>query len=217
MIKQVPSKPHFSVDENANVYWTETGKKLKPFVDKDGYRRYNRHSDGVTYHVAEHRAVAEVFVVNKNPEKYTLVNHIDGNNQNNSILNLEWTDYSGNRVHADFTGAYKESYGENHSQAILDEITVHLICADISNHMRVCDIARKYEIPTYMVQNIKRGLCWTHISSNYNMNIPKKKTVSEPTKKWIKSQLEDGKSIDDILKLNNKFSKEDILDFIKIP
>ena len=87
----MPSKPHFSVDENANVYWTETGKKLKPFVDKDGYRRYNRHSDGVTYHVAEHRAVAEVFVVNKNPEKYTLVNHIDGNNQNNSILNLEWT------------------------------------------------------------------------------------------------------------------------------
>ena len=49
------------------------------------------------------------------------------------------------------------------------------------------------------------------------MNIPKKKTVSESTKKWIKSQLEDGKSIDDILKLNNKFSKEDILDFIKIP
>ena len=48
------------------------------------------------------------------------------------------------------------------------------------------------------------------------MSIPKKKTLSEPTKKWIKSQLKEGKSIDDILKLNNKFSKEDILDFIKI-
>lgn len=41
-----------------------------------------------------HRLVAEVFLENKN--KYPVINHIDGNKQNNNVNNLEWCTQSHN-------------------------------------------------------------------------------------------------------------------------
>lgn len=43
-----------------------------------------------------HVYVAKYFVENTNPEKYSIVDHIDGNKMNNDYTNLRWTDHSGN-------------------------------------------------------------------------------------------------------------------------
>lgn len=44
-----------------------------------------------------HRLVATAFI--KNPKKYEIVNHKDGDKLNNSVSNLEWTDRRGNAQH----------------------------------------------------------------------------------------------------------------------
>ena len=49
-----------------------------------------------------HRMVAKAFVHNPNPEEFTVIDHIDGNKQNNHYTNLEWVTQSENmrRFHA---------------------------------------------------------------------------------------------------------------------
>lgn len=56
-----------------------------------------------------HRLVALAFLSNPDPERYKIVNHIDGNKQNNHVSNLEWVSTARNIEHAIATGL-KTSY-----------------------------------------------------------------------------------------------------------
>jgi hypothetical protein len=56
-----------------------------------------------------HRLVAEHFLTREKWE--TVVNHIDGNKQNNRVDNLEWTTPSGNKRHAVYTGLDIPKFG----------------------------------------------------------------------------------------------------------
>ncbi len=49
-----------------------------------------------------HRLVAKTFI--PNPNNLPVVNHIDGNKNNNHVTNLEWCSHSQNRQHAYDTG-----------------------------------------------------------------------------------------------------------------
>lgn len=63
-------------------------KKEKSFtyIKNNKYKAY--YIDGIQY--LAHRLVAKYFVINNNPEKYNIVNHIDENTYNNAYWNLEW-------------------------------------------------------------------------------------------------------------------------------
>lgn len=52
---------------------------------------------GVHHYFAIHRLVAQTFI--PNPENKPTVNHIDENNQNNNVSNLEWATYMENAHH----------------------------------------------------------------------------------------------------------------------
>lgn len=54
-----------------------------------------------------HRLVAKSFVHNDDPERKTIVNHLDGNKRNNAASNLEWATASENVRHANDTGLRK--------------------------------------------------------------------------------------------------------------
>lgn len=58
----------------------------------------------VAYSVLVHRLVASEFCENSDPNSKTVVNHIDGNKQNNCSDNLEWCTYLENSRHAVDTG-----------------------------------------------------------------------------------------------------------------
>lgn len=73
-------------------------KLLTPQV-RDGYYVINFHNPNktrTTYSI--HILVALHFVPNPDPQKYQIVDHIDGNKLNNKFNNLRWTDNSGNSL-----------------------------------------------------------------------------------------------------------------------
>jgi hypothetical protein len=77
----------YEIDTNGVVY-SKSGKPLKPSINHSGYNMINLMINNKRTGVAIHRLVAEQFIENK--ENKPTVNHIDGNKNNNNILNLEW-------------------------------------------------------------------------------------------------------------------------------
>lgn len=89
--KYIKGASGYSVSENGFV----SGKRMiTAGVLKDGYRLVK--IEGMGYRV--HRLVAQMWI--ENPENKSMVNHIDGNKQNNRLTNLEWVTPAENSQHA---------------------------------------------------------------------------------------------------------------------
>ena len=72
---------------------------LKGTPDKDGYLKVSlKDNNDKTKRLSIHRIVAEQFILNK--ENKPIVNHKDGNKQNNCVDNLEWCTQKENVKHA---------------------------------------------------------------------------------------------------------------------
>ena len=72
---------------------------VKTIYPKNGnYPYLSLCKNGVYKHHCIHRLVAIAFI--PNPNNYPMINHIDGNKQNNSLNNLEWCTYSHNNSEA---------------------------------------------------------------------------------------------------------------------
>lgn len=74
----------------------KTGKALSP--QNTGYLHVRIPHGDQTLNVRIHRAVAETFI--RRPEGCDVVNHKDGNKQNNDVSNLEWVSQSENVLHS---------------------------------------------------------------------------------------------------------------------
>lgn len=61
-------------------------------IHKNGYGMSRLSKSGKIHYIGTHRIVGFAFVENKNPNEYTMVNHIDEKPSNNHWTNLEWCD-----------------------------------------------------------------------------------------------------------------------------
>ena len=105
-----------------NIYQISNYGRLKSFKNnKNGYILKNNNKNGGYFsvvleyknklkHTKIHRLVAETFI--PNPNNYKIINHKDGNKQNNNVENLEWTTQKQNFEHAKKIGlwSYNKPY-----------------------------------------------------------------------------------------------------------
>ncbi|AEQ32683.1 intron encoded HNH endonuclease [Acanthamoeba polyphaga mimivirus] len=95
--KVVPGFKNYEVSNNGNIRNKDT-KKIRKLQLKMGYHYCCLSENNNKKNFRVHRLVAKLFI--KNPHKYNIVNHLDGNKTNNNYKNLEWTTISGNNKHA---------------------------------------------------------------------------------------------------------------------
>ena len=127
--------------------------KIKPWVNTEGYCQITMYIDGKAKHIQWHRLIAKYFV--PNPNDHPVVNHLDGNKQNNHPDNLEWCTSSENSLHAVATGLLVACKGEDvgtakvsnlHAQEIRDRYKAGGITQTL--------LAKEYGIGQTQVSNI---------------------------------------------------------------
>lgn len=130
-------------------------RELKPYLDRDGYKRVTLTINGRTKHYSVHRLVALTYLVNEynKPE----VNHIDGNKLNNSLENLEWVTRSENTQRA-----YDNKQQIALGKPKLNPTLVKEIRENKENLNRE-QLARKYNVSCGCIQHIRRGRTWKTI------------------------------------------------------
>ena len=84
------NKPYTHKECIMSHFINHWGYHIVPLSIRDGANKQRRYM--------VHRLVALVFV--ENPNNYPQINHIDGNKDNNTPLNLEWCTNSMNQLHA---------------------------------------------------------------------------------------------------------------------
>ena len=118
---------NYEVDTEGNVFSLKTGKKLSPLGKRiHPYLHLQLCKNGEIKNILIHRIVAEAFIPNPNPEELTMVNHKDGNKNNNNVDNLEWVTPSENNLH--YINSLKvdnrlpkELFGYNKNSGVLEE------------------------------------------------------------------------------------------------
>lgn len=102
-----------SIENNRDKYFISNYGRIKNnrnkiingYTDEKGYKRCSLGGDGKHYRI--HILVAKHFIVN--PNNKTMVNHKDGNKENNHVDNLEWATNKENSQHAVNTGLHNRS------------------------------------------------------------------------------------------------------------
>ena len=91
----------YLISNMGRIYSLSVKKILKGSTNGDNHylrmRLFDR--DGNRENIAVHRMVALIFIKNNDPKNKNEVNHIDGNQMNNKVSNLEWVSRSENMQH----------------------------------------------------------------------------------------------------------------------
>ena len=92
----LPEFNGYIITNDGKVYSKRRRIFLLPSI-KRGYEKVRLH-DKIDMLI--HRLVAIAYLPNSDPNKYTIVNHIDFNKRNNHVSNLEWVTLQENSIHA---------------------------------------------------------------------------------------------------------------------
>ena len=151
----------YQVSNKGRVKSFHFGKEkiLKPYLRANGYLMLCLQVDKIKAHFIIHRLVATAFI--PNPVNLPVVNHIDGNKQNNCVENLEWTTYSENEKHAYKLGLkFRNAFAGEGEDCIFSKFTnakvqeIRKIYKPRDKKFGQAALAKKYGVHRDTIQNI---------------------------------------------------------------
>ena len=129
----------YMISEYGDIYSKATNKVLKPFYDRDGYKRIELTVEPNKYKkFYVHRLVGFTFIEGWSEERNQL-NHKNSIRDDNHISNLEWVSISENAIHG-----YKCGFRKNNT-VVYDEEFIRNICIKITRWI-------KFTQATYVAQ-----------------------------------------------------------------
>lgn len=152
-----------SLDRYDNCNRFRNGRLLIKSKEKDGYEYITlwKNSKSKSYFI--HRLVAYAFL-NLPLDNNFVVNHIDGNKQNNHYKNLEWLSVRDNVIHALKNNLRKS--GENHPWAKLTNDQVLEIPKLLELGYTQKKISKIYNVSYSCIKNICQKRKWKYLSDN---------------------------------------------------
>jgi len=165
---------HYKVSNSGFVYNLATGNiiPLNKSYNKDHYITIRLSTiDGGGFSISLYRVILNAFCPIPYENLYD-VNHKDGIKYHNWLWNLEWCTKNENMQHAVNNNLI--TLGEDRSNSVVTNEQVEYICYLISEGYSTKQICSIFPIENCdmrrLVQNIKNGHCWKHISSKYNFD-----------------------------------------------
>jgi hypothetical protein len=119
---------------------------------------------GVRKRVRIHRMVALLFVHNPNSSEYNIVNHIDGNKQNNHYSNLEWTTVYENNKHAIKNNLLIVV------EKLTDEDVREIRQKYLSGESTIKELAIKYLVKPTTIKNVVNYVTWKNLNGEEKDN-----------------------------------------------
>jgi hypothetical protein len=151
-----PTYPRLIVGDDGSVIGP-SGKTLKHFPDKNGYRRINIYTAGQWRQLSVHRLVCETFIGLSDLG----VAHIDGDPANNQLDNLRWSTQVENE--ADKREHGRMLLGSRHHQAKLNETNVRTIREQRALGVSLAALANSYGVSRATISRIALRKTWRHI------------------------------------------------------
>ena len=148
-----------SIPRKGTKHRTPTLRSLS--LNHDGYVKVRLLLKGKDVTARVHRLVAEAFI--PNPEGKETVNHIDGNKENNSVDNLEWSDRHEQMYHAYEHNLKKPMKGAGNPISKLTEEQVNAIRAEYvrqSKEHGTVALGKKYSVNNATIGLIVRGVSY---------------------------------------------------------
>lgn len=107
IFKKIPDYEKYYLISNMGNVKTINGEIVEQ-KNQHGYKIVYLKNKIFSRPIQVHRLVAITFI--KNPDNKPIINHIDGNKQNNNVKNLEWCTESENRKHAVKNGLFNPTF-----------------------------------------------------------------------------------------------------------
>ena len=174
-------KPWYEVSNYGRIYNKFTDRFIPQDYRENEYRAVSlSFKDGTSRNFELHRVVALIYCWNGPDFDYTKdVNHRDGVKGHNWAWNLEWCTHKENLDHCIDTGLMP--LGEDRDNSIFTNEQVDIICRLISegkSNKEIKDIMQIQEGNiSKLIQNIKNGHCWKHVSKNHDFSNAKTKSM----------------------------------------
>lgn len=105
-VKKLPNWKRYKntdyyISKEGEIYNIKTNILLKQTITNSGYKRVSLRIDGKTYNYQSHILVVKTWI-KEDYDNTLVINHIDGNKQNNNISNLEIINKKQNALHSNY-------------------------------------------------------------------------------------------------------------------